>query len=84
MYIYIYIYAHIYIYIYRALRPSPRTAARSRACCSSLSLHLGEHKPGRIKPGRIKRAALSLQNQNYHMLCVDTTPFICLSLHQQT
>ena len=32
---------------------------------------LGEHKPGRIKPGRIKRAALSLQNQNYYM-------FICL------
>ena len=40
---------------------------------------LGEHKPGRIKPGRIKRAALSLQNQNYHIcLLFDTTPFICL------
>ena len=29
---------------------------------------LGEHKLGRIKPGRIKRAALSLQNQNYHIV----------------
>ena len=26
---------------------------------------LGEYKPGRIRPGRIKRAAVSLQNQNY-------------------
>ena len=30
----------------------------------------GEHKPGRIKPGRIKKAALSFQNQNYHVLCL--------------
>ena len=30
---------------------------------------LGEHKLGRIKPGRIKRAASSLQNQNYHISC---------------
>ena len=29
----------------------------------------GEPKPGRIKPGRIKRAALSLQNQNYYICC---------------
>ena len=34
-----------------------------------LEHELGEHKPGRIQPGRIKRAALSLQNQNYHILC---------------
>ena len=30
----------------------------------TVSVFLGEHKPGRIKPGRIKRAALPLQNQH--------------------
>ena len=27
-------------------------------------------KPDRIEPGRIKRAASSLQDQNYHIICV--------------
>ena len=52
------------------------TGLRSGSLCAC---GLGEHKPGRIKPSRIKRAALSLQNQNDHMLqFFDTTPFICL------
>ena len=37
--------------------------------CTIRMTYLGEHKPGRIKPGRIKRAALSLQHQNYYMFC---------------
>ena len=44
----------LYIYIDTYIRRAERAAGA-----------LGEHKPGHIKPGRIKRAALSLQNQNY-------------------
>ena len=40
---------------------------------------LGEHKPGRFKPGRIKRAALSLQNHNYHIFCFLIRPCLYAS-----
>ena len=60
----------------RHWRSSCSFALVSRGCGYGASplLYLGEHKPGRIKPGRIKRAALSLQNQNYHIVCFLVRP----------
>ena len=75
-----YVYVYIYIYIYSNERHAglPHGLLPGRQNPPGHRGELGEHKPGRIKPGRIKRAALSLQNQNYYMLFFDTTPFICL------
>ena len=69
LYVCIYIYITceiicIYIYIERE-----RERERERDLFLGDACFFGEHKPGRIKPGRIKRAAPSLQNQDYYMFC---------------
>ena len=53
------------ITVYNTITPHAVSPLAAEGRRRQLSLAFGEHKPGRIKPGRIKRAALSLQNQNY-------------------